>query len=84
MNVGMMAQIVLTCIFYAWLFLVLALLWRHALGGGAHIHRLHLLLNETTHKSVETANKAAEAAQLAAEAAQKLAALLATERARDV
>jgi hypothetical protein len=63
-------QITFTAIFFVWLFAVLLLLWRHALGGGEHIHRLHLILNETTLSSVRTAEEAAKAAQVTADAAQ--------------
>lgn len=73
-------QIINAIIIYAWLASVVWLLWRHALGGGAHVHRLHLLLNENTQKSVEAANKSAEAAHEAAQAALKMAELLEKNR----
>lgn len=69
-------QITFTGIFFVWLFLVLLLLWRHALGGSQHIHRLHLILNETTLESVRTAAEAAKAAERAADAAQRAVAAL--------
>lgn len=62
-------QYLFSGIFLLWLFLIAYLLWRHALGGGSHIHRLHLILNENTKCSVESAKSAAEAAQKASEAA---------------
>lgn len=55
--------------FLSWAIVVVVLLYRHALGGGAHIQRLHLLLNENTTKSVQSANEAAHAAHVAADAA---------------
>jgi hypothetical protein len=66
-------QIINAIVIYSWLGGVLFFLWRHALGGGAHVHRLHMLLNETTQHSVEAANKSAEAAQEAAQAAHESA-----------
>ncbi len=73
-------QIVNAVIIYSWLASVIWLLYRHSLGGGAHVHRLHMLLNETTQKSVEAANKSAEAAHDAAQAALKMAELLEKNR----
>lgn len=83
MSAIQIVQMVFTVIFLLWMAFVGYLLWRHALGGGEHINRLHLILNENTKYSVESANEAAKAAQKAAEAAlvavennQKLVALL--------
>lgn len=58
-------QIINTVIVYAWLFLVLFFLWRHAIGGSAQMHRLHMLLSENARKSADAALKAAEAAERA-------------------
>lgn len=69
MSAFQVIQIVLSSLFVVWMFYVAWILWRHALGGGEHINRLHLILNENTKYSVETANLAAKAAQKAAEAA---------------
>ncbi len=73
-------QIVNAVIIYSWLASVIWLLWRHALGGGTHVHRLQILLNENTQKSIEAAIKSAEAAQEAATAALKMAELLEKNR----
>ncbi len=75
-----MWQGIFTGIFFLWMFLALWLLWRHALGGSAHVQRLRLSIAELTArnaeislKAAETALKAAEAAQAAAETAQTAA-----------
>jgi hypothetical protein len=56
-----MTQIILTIIFYIWLFLVVFLLWRHAVGAGAQSRKVTVLLAESSQKSAEAAHKAAEA-----------------------
>lgn len=55
----------------AWLVAILWLLYRHAIGGSAHVHRLNLLLNENTTKSVASAEESALAARAASDAALK-------------
>lgn len=58
-------QIINTIIGYVWLFLVLALLYRHAVGGSAHVHRLRMELSDISRKSVESAHRAVEIAERA-------------------
>lgn len=70
------AQIINAIIIYSWLFAVIWLLWRHAIGGGAHVRRLQGMLNDNAKKSAEAAMIAAEAAQESAHAAAQLAELL--------
>jgi hypothetical protein len=55
----------------SWLVAVLWLLYRHAIGGAAHVNRLNLLLNENTVKSVTSAEESAQAARTASDAALK-------------
>ncbi len=50
-------QIILTLVFYVWLFLVLWLLWFIS----QHVLQLLQTLSETTLKTAETAQKTAEA-----------------------
>jgi hypothetical protein len=69
-------QIINAVVIYSWLFGVLYLLYRHAIGGGAHVRRLQNMLNENAKKSAEAAMVAAEAAQESAHAAANLADLL--------
>jgi hypothetical protein len=66
-------QIVLTLVFYLWLFLVLIFLWRHAMGGSAHVRQLQGTLIDAAMKSADAAQKSAEAAHTAAGAAHTLA-----------
>ncbi len=56
-----MWQIVLTIVFYLWLFAVLYLLYRHALESGARQRRLQDALIDATLKSSTAALKVAEA-----------------------
>lgn len=69
-------QIINAIIIYSWLFIVVWLLWRHALGGGAHVRRLQGMLNDNAKRSAEAAMIASEAAQESARAASQLADLL--------
>jgi hypothetical protein len=73
-------QLVLTLIFYVWLFLMAYLLWKLASGSNAHVHRLQTMLNENAQRSAEAAMKSAEAAHKAAEATGRAVALLEHER----
>ena len=66
-------QYVFTGIFLAWLFWSAWLLYRHALGGGAHVQRLQLILNENTARSVSAATDASQAARNAGDAALHVA-----------
>lgn len=59
-----MIQIILTSIFYIWLFLVVLLLWRHAIGAGAQARKLMILLAESNQKSAEAAEAALQLAEL--------------------
>lgn len=57
-----MWQMILTIIFYIWLFAVLLLLWLIWRGSAKHMQRLQQTLVEVAMKSAEAAQKAAEAA----------------------
>lgn len=61
-----MLQVILTLIFYVWLFAVLLLLWRHAINSGRRQARLQDALIDSNNKSAEAAQKSAEAAHLLA------------------
>ncbi len=56
-----MWQIILTIIFYIWLFAVLYLLYRHAVASGARQRKLQDALIDATLKSSTAALKVAEA-----------------------
>lgn len=64
----------------AWLIAVLYFLWRHAIGGAAHVHRLHLILNDNAAKSAQAALESAQAARITADAAMRAVALLEAQR----
>ena len=64
-------QIVLTIIFYLWLFLVAYLLYRHAVGAGANVRELMTLLAESNQRLANSAHEAAEAARKLAEMMDK-------------
>ena len=59
-----MVQLILTIIFYFWLFAVLGLLWWHAMSSGKRQTRLQDALIESSNRSAEAARKSADAAQL--------------------
>jgi hypothetical protein len=71
-----MWQIVLTLVFYLWLFSTAYLLFRHAIGAGAQARKTTLLLADSNMKLAESNAKSAQAAHDAAQAALKLAELL--------
>ena len=58
-----MWQIILTIVFYLWLFAVLALLYRHAINSGNRQRRLQDALIDATLKSSTAALKVAEAVE---------------------
>jgi hypothetical protein len=66
-----MLQVVLTLIFYIWLFVVAYLLYRHAVGAGAKLRQTTLMLAEANMKSAQSAHEAAEAALKLAELLEK-------------
>lgn len=60
-------QLILTLLFYAWLFVVLFLLWRIWRDSMRHIHRMESTLFEAAQQSAKAAIEAAEAARKAVE-----------------
>ena len=70
-----MEQLILTIVFYAWLFAVLVLLFLMWIDGSRRIMRLQQAL-------IDVSNKSAEAAKIAAETAKK-AVLLVEEKIHD-
>ncbi len=58
-----MWQVILTIVFYLWLFAVLYLLYRHAIVSGARQRRLQDALIDATLKSSTAALKVAEATE---------------------
>jgi hypothetical protein len=67
----------------AWLIAVLYFLWRHAIGGASHVHRLHMLLNDNASKSAQAALESAQAARIAAEAVTRAIAILEAGQRKD-
>ena len=61
-----MVQLILTLIFYFWLFAVLGLLWWHAMNSGRRQARLQDALINANQQSADAARKSADAAQLLA------------------
>lgn len=71
-----MWQIILTVIFYLWLFSTAYLLFRHAIGAGAQARKTTMLLADSNMKLAESTAQAAQAAHEAVQLAYKLAELL--------
>jgi hypothetical protein len=67
------AQIIFTSLFLLWMFVALWLLWRHAVGGSAHVQNLRHQLAELTLKNAEISQKAADTALKASEVAKAAA-----------
>lgn len=74
------AQIVLTIIFYIWLFLVVGLLAYHARRSGTYVRGLQHTLTEIALQSVNAATVSADAAKQSAETVTKLVALMEQEK----
>lgn len=66
-------QIILTSIFYLWLFLVAILLWIHAMRSSKRSLLLQTALAEATTKSAQSAHEVVEVARLLAESIKTLA-----------
>ena len=72
-----MQQLILTIIFYVWLFLMLGLLGKLVFDSGKRMSQLQVTLIEVVQKSIEVSQKTADAALKAADAVQELAKKLA-------
>jgi hypothetical protein len=66
-------QIIFTSLFLLWMFVALWLLWRHAVGGSAHVQHLRHQLAELTLKNAEISQKAADTSLKSAETARAAA-----------
>lgn len=75
-----LAQIILTIIFYIWLFAVAILLAYHAQRSGTYVRGLQHTLAEIAQQSANAATVSADAARQSAETVTKLVVLLEQEK----
>lgn len=71
MTTATILQMIFSGIFILWLFAVLVLLWRHALGGSTRTQKLQNALVDSTLTSANAAETAAEAAKTLADILEK-------------
>jgi hypothetical protein len=66
-----MWQVILTGIFYVWMFLVLILLWRQSINFHARMQDLQHALINISQQNADSAQKAADAAFILAKRLEK-------------